>query len=329
MNTAARLAFVAAIALTALACGDPRGPTAPGGSSGPIAADFDFAAIGSGKALITMFSGTVLVDADARTVRPLEAQFGALSPDAKSIAYERLFGDIFDPNYGYDIFVSDLDGSNEAHLTTFHNNMEAPPSWSADGSSLLFATDFDFNIPLANPASQPGIYRVSRTACPTQIARFPVDAMGYITCPTVGGGGSGTHVSEHATGVLAFACQGGGIYVTGTQSRRVFAVNVGDQVGTPVWSADGTRLAFTRGVADTTRLYVIDAASGAEVSVIALPVPGTATYEEPSICWLKAANTFLFVAGDSEHSALYSVPVAGAPIRKVADRVIGGLSCVG
>lgn len=92
----------------------------------------------SKKAYSARYISIHVMDADGGNVLKLtetaDARYPSVSPDGTKIAYvSRIAGN-------YDIWVMDLDGSNNLRITDSAGD-ESSPSWSPDGSKLVYSVD--------------------------------------------------------------------------------------------------------------------------------------------------------------------------------------------
>ncbi len=86
------------------------------------------------------FIYTMLADgSDVQRVTAVPAQGPEWSPDGSQLAYFSL-----DASNNFDVWASDIDGSDATRLTT-HAAIDTQPSWSPDGTLIAFQSDRDGN----------------------------------------------------------------------------------------------------------------------------------------------------------------------------------------
>jgi TolB protein len=258
---AARLGFVAALALLVAACGSKH-PTV---QNGVIAANWQ----GKGIALVDPATAH-------RTLIPRTESATALawSPDGRTLAFV-LPGKFL----GADVYTVGRDGSG---LRLVAKNAYGP-SWSADGKRLLIARDAgNFRVDLDTIRFEGGGLRnlshprdgvFSPTWSPTgeRIAFLGSDDALYLLDPDGRqrrrlAGRFGTRLSWSPDGsTLAFEIRGispdlnadiGTVDVE-TGKRRTLTHDEGDEFG-PAWSPDGRKIAFVAG----TDIWLMDADGG-------------------------------------------------------------------
>ncbi|HEU4747246.1 MAG TPA: hypothetical protein VFS56_02005 [Gemmatimonadaceae bacterium] len=231
--------------------------------------------------------------------------FGAaLSPDGRRVAYT-----FFDEATRYDVFVANLDRTDERHVTSF-SGQEGPPTWTPDGSKVVVAATTDGPIydiysqsPVANPTDQ--IQHTSFSVAPGQ----------PFTCPLVAD--NDTRVVMSGQGLVAFACMAGEIDVLSSTGRIAASYNpdrtnrrAWPNVFSPVWSPDGARLAFIETTADSATGYRLTAvavkvmnADGSNVgTIVSMPTPGSDAQagggwvglNNFSLCWMPDGSRLVF-----------------------------------
>ncbi len=144
---------------------------------------------------------------------------------------------------GRDLFASSADGSAQANLTRTDDQIELSPSWSPDGSRIVFA---EFNSGFLYLISADGSQRAALTNDPAMRDSHPVwsprgTLVAYQSIPrdayTAGNGAASRVVVVDAN----------------TRQKRV----IGDQPGTNLtWSPDGAWLAYQVPGRDASVLYV-------------------------------------------------------------------------
>lgn len=300
----------------AVGCSADR-PTTPDyqGPVVPALETVDYALLGGGKIAFerigpvgNAYNAIYVIDAAAGSSAYYFGNtlfFGpALSPDGRRVAYT-----FYDNATRYDVFVANLDRTDERHVTRFPGQ-EGPPTWSPDGSKVVVAGTTDGVVY--------DIYSQSAVANPTDQTRhadFSVAPGQQFTCPLVTD--NETRVVMSGQGMLAFVCMAGEIDVltlTGTlaasykpdrTNRRTWP-----NVFSPAWSPDGTRLAFIETTADSATGYRLTAvavkvmnADGTNVgTIVSIPTPGSDAQagggwigpNNFSLCWMADGARLVF-----------------------------------
>ena len=170
----------------------------------------------------------------------------AISPDGSQVAFLTARHDPLSrfPNLNYEIYLVDSDGSNLRRLTTT-DAAEDHPSWSPDGSKIMFDADYDadgfYEIYHIQPDGA-NLVRLTESQSNDQFADWSPD---------------GTHIAFSSArngnwDIFVMNADGSDPQpLTSTSDWEVF----------PAWSPDGTQIAFTGLIPNSrnTDVYVMNA----------------------------------------------------------------------
>jgi Tol biopolymer transport system component len=253
----------------------------------------------AGGRIFLTATGVYVVDTDARTSVPYDgAPVGATSPDGSRIAYKR--HSLTETTF--DVYVSDLDRTDEVRAAAFASASEGPPTWTPDGMQIVF--------PVVTPALEE-VYRQSPVQDPgdrTLLATFTPNEEGVWECPALLTNDAPVAISPD--GSLTFAC-GRSISVvspTGEASVAYAAPAPGSTLSrlfVPFWSPDGQRIAFMEVVTEAAGGRVLrtevkavnaDGTDLVTLGTIVKPPNTPAGGIAPSLCWSSGGTHVLFTA---------------------------------
>jgi Tol biopolymer transport system component len=287
-----------------------------------------FERIGTGGS----FTAVYLIDAAARTSAPIDALdqvvvFGpSISPGGDAIAFLAWNGNL--PSGAYDVHAADITGRNWKTVASFPFNTEGPPSWTPDGSAVVFLVE-------DSPTSR-GIFQQDLTgAAPVTLRTFTPDAN---DCPALTRSLQHGPISVSVNGGLAYSCHVRQLVVAESPAdpleTRYQASAFESFIYSPVWSPSGTELAFlevlhTASLASilSTSLKVLDISSGAVRTLAVLQGSGGADWNTAnsfSACWLPGGERLVFNAASAGvtgngpvRATLYVVGADGAGLRQL------------
>ena len=279
-----------------------------------------YALLGSGKVAFERIGGSGMYGAiyvvDATAMSSAHAfdntvTWGpALSPDGLRLAYAAYS----DTATGFDVYVSNIDGTGVQHVTRFRQQ-ESPPTWTPDGAKIVVAAGVASNVVYDVYSQSP----VANAGDLTQLTHFAAGPGGALTCPIIIDNQAPVAISTQ--GVLAFACFFSEIDMlssSGTLSAS-YARSRNDRrhwpnVFSPTWSPDGTRLAFLETTSDSATNYAeinfavkVMNADGSNVTTIATRAGSNAQVgggwigpNNRSLCWMPDGSRLVFNAPESE-----------------------------
>jgi Tol biopolymer transport system component len=209
------------------------------------------------------------------------------------------------------LFTARPDGTDEQRVP-FPAMYPTMVTWSQDGAWLYYV-----------PFNEYSISRVRRSDGRIErIAGFSYDGMTR-PCPTITGEG----LSVNAAGEVAFTCASSGVYVVGASGTRLVygsATWNGLQIRTPVWSPDGTRLAFVEAGATPPVIRVLNAATGQVTATVGAPEAHWDFWSSYDICWTVDKLVFTWFGNED---ALYAVNASGGTPVRAAKWSFGAVTC--
>ena len=212
-----------------------------------------------------MSSGLFVVEADGSRLWPLppDAPLGtrlspgnfshALSPDGSRIAYAM----VDKSDFSADIVTSAIDGSDRRRLTR-NNAVDANPSWSPDGTQILFYSER--SVSPGNPTL--GLFIMDSDGFDERqlIPELPI--FGTPHPPVWSPDGSriafvAIREDRVKRGEDVVNVERTSVYTVRPDGSGVVAL--GETLSNPGWSPDGSRIAFLKGEGETQKLYTMNA----------------------------------------------------------------------
>ena len=324
---------VACVVAVAIACSDsPTGPPVYVPLPPPPLEALPFEQLGSGTFVFVREAvgpaghrTPYVIDGSGRTSFPALGSSGrivagpSVAPDGRRIAF---LGVPVDLSAGSDMYVANLDGSNEQRVASFDATFEGPPSWTPNGGQIAF---------VVYAGAMGFIYRQSPVPSPTDRVLLRVvqpGAFGILACPYLFQ--ESGPISLSGGGAIALNCMGREIDVIHSDGSATAAYTAGQTstVHAPAWSPDGERLAFIEETRETngfqtvsTSVLVVDPSGGAPMVVATVPTTGataSASFGPFSLCWLPGGSGILFTAADGPGTThIFVVAVQSGAVTRV------------
>jgi TolB protein len=199
-----------------------------------------------------------------------------------------------------EIYVMDADGANAVNLTN-HPSSDRHPTWSPDGSAIVFASRRDDNV--------------------FDIYRLDVET-GAVTRLTNQGANTGPAWSPDGARIAFVSDRFGDkdIMVMNAdgshQIQLTVDVHIDDQ---PTWSPDGGAIAFVSDASGSRTIYVIDSFDGSEV--LTLTDKDSEDFQ-PSWLGNSAYSLLLFTSTRSGNQDIYVIdPATGEQLRQLTSDI--------
>jgi TolB protein len=164
------------------------------------------------------------------------------SPDGQRVAM------ILSGEGNPEVYLANAQGKLMARLTRTERQIEATPSWSADGTRLVVASD-------GLATGKPQLYLLGATAN-SSMDRLPTNISGYCAEP------DWSHADPD---LIAFTVASGGsyevaVYSLSERKAEVVTSGSGDAIE-PCWLPDGRHVLFTARSAGSSRICIVDTRS--------------------------------------------------------------------
>jgi Tol biopolymer transport system component len=220
---------------------------------------------------------------DFTRLTSISASSGQWSPDGSHLIFTR-------PTSAFDqIFVADSVGAHETQLTTDGVNHDYP-QWSPDGALIAFTAGPETWIMNADGSAS---HRISAIGVNQAVSWSP--------------DGNGILLSDGIS-VIAMKMDGTGAAVVGNMAG-----------GSPVWSPDGSKIAFlANGDSAAVDMFVMDAHGGHRKLLIP-SVPGVFNDQ---IAWSPDGSRIAFRTNrDGGHAAIYVMNADGSSSVKLSNNI--------
>jgi|SRR5882672_475488 len=268
----------------------------------------------------------------------LENDWGpSFSPDGTQIAFVRTNND----GYSSSIMLMSAAGGEVRRLETDPRQVDGPPVWTADGSSILFAakeSDVDslWRVPVSrgiptriveagSPAWNPAVarrgfrlayLRMSSARSIEQIDLNPSahHARGLVT--SLGGQNAGPQISPDGKRLVYMSDRAGGmdIWVSERDGANPIQLTAVGTAGSPRWSPDGKRVVFDVGLGPEWQqpraIFVVNVGGGAPRALV------QDRFNNPAPSWSPDGAWIYFASDRSGSWQVWKVPsTGGAPVQ--------------
>jgi len=164
----------------------------------------------------------------------------AWSPDSSELAFSDSSG------YGTEIFLLSPDGMSRTQLT-HDGGLDSFPSWSPDGTRIVYASDTSSPPSISAPYFEPGC-EYSLTLCPSNIVVINADGTGETELTHSFPPSTMPDWSPDGSKIVFVGAVGDGtqIFVIADGSDITQLTSVDGSATEPRWSPDGSKIAFVR-----------------------------------------------------------------------------------
>lgn len=241
----------------------------------------------------------------------------SLSPDGEKVAFQTLTGS----GSFWDVYVVQLDGTELRQLSDFSKNTEGPPTWTPDGSTVVFA-----NTPVGDPTEIYAQPPTSETSARTLLHKIESDTI---------------VIREQRLAVspdrkIAFRTDSGlALLTSGSKApTQLYEAPSSPEtwIEAPAWSPEGRQLAFLEVTSEEdliqkTRIRILELSDRSVRTAGTVDAPASFVNvngaRDFSLCWTGNGSTIVFSRPDGTSESrigsahVYAVPAAGGDVVQV------------
>jgi TolB protein len=229
-----------------------------------------------------------------------------ISPLGEKIAYSTPSSN----NTAYDIYVMNTNGNDIKKISEIVGQ-EFYPSWTPDSQKILF---------IANEFEQYKTVAYIQSPIPNPPDRTAIKTFAYASGPN-------SRLSVSNNNRLVFSLMGKGIYVMNIDGTNVEELILGTNYYSPVWSPNGSQIAFLSVYTDSAGHYssinvmLMNSDGSNPESVTQLNAQGYGEWagrNDNTICWSPDGTKLLFNKHDGDlESHIYIINVDGSSLTQV------------
>jgi Tol biopolymer transport system component len=255
------------------------------------------------------YSGVYVINIDAQTSSVVGSGVFdgvTISPLGEKIAYSTSSS----INTYYDINVMNTNGTNIEKISEIVGQ-EFYPSWTPDNQKILF---------IANEFEEFKTVAYIQSPTPNSPDRTAIKTFAYASGPN-------SRLSVSNNNRLVFSLMGKGIYVMNIDGTNVEELISGTNYYSPVWSPNGSQIAFLTVDTDSTGHYssmdvkLMNSDGSNPESVVQLSAHGYGEWageNNNTICWSPDGTKLLFNKHDGDlESHIYIINVDGSSLTQV------------
>lgn len=237
-----------------------------------------------------------------------EDEAPAWSPDGSKLAFaSRRLGTM-----NQELWVMPANGSDPTRLTSSQGN-DTAPAWSPDGAQIIFQSDWDYRY---NRPSNSGfhLWRIPATGGTPQLMTADDS---WAEAPSWSPDGAKIAFASNRSGQMHIYVVNSLGETAGFQAEGPLGADPTDATDTgPVWSPDGTKIAFTSDRTGVWQIYVMDATGDNVVQV----THSIGDDKDPS--WSPDGQSLAFVSYRDGNHEIYKVSVDGTGETRLTNNTV-------